>query len=154
MATEAEIRSINRYNKANTVCVNIRLNKKTDADIIEKLDKVSSKMGYIKDLIRKDMLRSKQLDTIEAFLQGKVQVVFPKVLNAIDFLHNVERINSDIKLFDGHAVTDWYPCGCYDYFYMWVELKDGVPILREDGFFECEKEDFLDADKYIWWQSL
>jgi hypothetical protein len=37
---------------------------------------------------------------------------------------------------------------------MWVELKDGVPILREDGFYEVEMEDFLDPSKYIWWQSL
>lgn len=154
MATEAEIRSINRYNKANTVCVNIRLNKKTDADIINKLDNVPSKMGYIKGLIHKDMLRSKLLYNIEAFLQGKIQIVLPEVVNAIDFLQCVQRINPNIKLYDGHDITDWYPYGCFDHFYMWVELKNGTPILRYDGFFDCEKEDFSDTDKYLWWQSL
>lgn len=32
----------------------IRLNYNTDADIIEKLNNVESKIGYIKTLIRKD----------------------------------------------------------------------------------------------------
>lgn len=44
-----------KYNKANTVQVPIRLNKNTDADILEHLDSVQSKQGYIKELIRRDM---------------------------------------------------------------------------------------------------
>jgi hypothetical protein len=55
MATEAHIRGNNKYNKANTKVVSLRLNYKTDADIIKKLDEVESKMGYIKELIRKDI---------------------------------------------------------------------------------------------------
>lgn len=43
-----------KYDKANTVQVRLKLNKKTDADIIEKLDSVDNKQGYIKTLIRKD----------------------------------------------------------------------------------------------------
>ena len=60
MASEAKIKANNKFNKANTKCVNIRLNYKTDADIIKKLDEVESKMGYIKDLIRKDMQAQKK----------------------------------------------------------------------------------------------
>lgn len=41
--------------KSNTVPLHIRFNKHTDADIIEKLDSVDSKQGYIKELIRKDL---------------------------------------------------------------------------------------------------
>ena len=55
MATKAKIRANNKYNQANTVQVIIRLNKKTDADIIEKLQSVDNKAGYIKALIRKDI---------------------------------------------------------------------------------------------------
>lgn len=43
-----------RYDKENTVSVRLKLNKKTDADIIAKLSKVDSKQGYIKRLIRED----------------------------------------------------------------------------------------------------
>ncbi len=34
--------------------------KKTDADILEKLDHVESKMGYIKKLIRDDIEKAKK----------------------------------------------------------------------------------------------
>ena len=33
----------------------MKLNKKTDADILEKLESVDSKQGYIKELIRADL---------------------------------------------------------------------------------------------------
>ena len=60
MATEAQIRANNKFNKANTKMVSLRLNYNTDADIIQKLNEVDSKMGYIKELIRKDMQAKKK----------------------------------------------------------------------------------------------
>lgn len=60
MASEAKIRANNKFNKANTRMVSLRLNYNTDADIIKKLDEVDSKMGYIKKLIRKDMQTKKK----------------------------------------------------------------------------------------------
>lgn len=44
-----------RWDKENTVVVTMKLNKKTDADILEKLESVDSKQGYIKELIRADL---------------------------------------------------------------------------------------------------
>ena len=44
-----------RYNKANTTTVLLRLNKRTDADIIGRLQEVGNKQGYVKSLIRRDM---------------------------------------------------------------------------------------------------
>ena len=44
-----------RYHKAHTVNVNIRLMKNTEQDIIQKLNSVPNKAGYIKALIRADM---------------------------------------------------------------------------------------------------
>ena len=43
-----------RYDKENTIRFTIKLNKKTEADIIEKLNSVDNKQGYIKRLIRED----------------------------------------------------------------------------------------------------
>jgi hypothetical protein len=60
MASEAKIRANNKFNKANTRMVSLRLNYNTDADIIKRLDEVDSKMGYIKKLIRKDMQTKKK----------------------------------------------------------------------------------------------
>lgn len=44
-----------RYHKAHTVSLNIRLMKNTEQDIIDKLNSVPNKAGYIKALIRADM---------------------------------------------------------------------------------------------------
>lgn len=46
-----------RYNKANTITVLLRLNKSTDADIINRLERTQNKTGYIKSLIRADIKR-------------------------------------------------------------------------------------------------
>ncbi len=48
MSTEAQKKASANYAKKMTKCVNLAFNKKTDADILEKLDHVESKMGYIK----------------------------------------------------------------------------------------------------------
>ena len=43
-----------KYNQANVKQIKLSLNKKTDADIIEILDRCDNVQGYIEDLIRKD----------------------------------------------------------------------------------------------------
>lgn len=48
-----------KYDAANTVQVKMKLNKKNDSDILERLEKVGSKQGYIKALIRADIERNK-----------------------------------------------------------------------------------------------
>lgn len=46
-----------RYHKAHTVSLTIRLMKNTEQDILERLDSVPNKAGYIKSLIRADIAR-------------------------------------------------------------------------------------------------
>lgn len=57
MASKAEIQAVDRFNKEKTKCVLLRLNLSTDKDILEKLDSVPTKMGYIKELIRVDITK-------------------------------------------------------------------------------------------------
>lgn len=44
-----------KYNKEKTKLITIRLIKTTDKDILERLDEVGNKQGYIKSLIRRDI---------------------------------------------------------------------------------------------------
>lgn len=53
--TQAMIRAVAKYNKDNIIQISVKLNRSTDKDIIDHLDQVDSKQGYIKDLIRKDI---------------------------------------------------------------------------------------------------
>ena len=55
--TDAKRRAIQRYDSANTRQIHLKLNLKTDSDILKKLDEQDSIQGYIKSLIRMDMDR-------------------------------------------------------------------------------------------------
>ena len=57
MATKAQIRAVAKYDKQNTKKIMLKLNTKTDADILKRLDSLPNKQGYIKELIRKDMAK-------------------------------------------------------------------------------------------------
>lgn len=48
------------YDKANTIGVYLKLNKKTDADIITALESVTNKQGFIKRLIRQEIAKSEE----------------------------------------------------------------------------------------------
>lgn len=54
-STEAQLKASAKYDKSNTKSIFLKLNIKTDADVLEHLETVGNKQGYIKELIRKDM---------------------------------------------------------------------------------------------------
>lgn len=56
--TEASRAAMTRYDAENTVQFKMKLNKKTDSDILEKLNLQENKQGYVKKLIRNDMEKS------------------------------------------------------------------------------------------------
>ena len=55
--TDAQKRATLKYEAKNTVQVHLKLNKRTDADVIRRLEEVDSKQGYIKEMIRRDMAK-------------------------------------------------------------------------------------------------
>ena len=57
MATDAQIKAQAKYDAENTRQVHLKLNRNTDKDVLDKLDEVPSKQGYIKRLIREDLER-------------------------------------------------------------------------------------------------
>lgn len=69
MITEQQKRAQIKYDKTNTRQITFKFNLKTDADILEKLDSVENRQGYIKELIRNDMEAEK---IINGFTQMKL----------------------------------------------------------------------------------
>ena len=57
MLTESQKKAQAKYDKANTRQIHLKLNRRTDADVIQALDSAESKQGYIKGLIRADISR-------------------------------------------------------------------------------------------------
>lgn len=58
--TPAQKRAKEKYDKTNTVQIKLKLNLKTDKDIITALELSGNKQGYIKELIRKDLLKKEK----------------------------------------------------------------------------------------------
>ena len=58
--TEALRRAVDKYDKDNTRQFKIKLNNTTDKDIIEYLDTLSNKQGFIKELIREHIKKNRQ----------------------------------------------------------------------------------------------
>lgn len=61
MVSEAQNKAQVKYDKANTTQIRMKLNLKTDADILAKLESVGNKQGYIKALIRADIEKEQRI---------------------------------------------------------------------------------------------
>ncbi len=73
MATsEALKKAIRKYDKEHTKQILLKLNKGTDADILQKLDKVDNKQGYIKGLIRDDIKSETKNSNLHAHSENEV----------------------------------------------------------------------------------
>ena len=53
--SDAQIKAVAKYDAANIKSYLLKLNKKTDADIIAHLEQQQNKLAYLKNLIRDDM---------------------------------------------------------------------------------------------------
>lgn len=56
--SKSKVKANAKYDKAHTTGLYLKLNKKTDADILEKLSSVPNTQGYVKQLIRADIAGS------------------------------------------------------------------------------------------------
>lgn len=57
-----ETQRVNEWSKVNTKGFYLKLNKEKDSDIISWMDGQKNKQGYIKDLIRADILADNSID--------------------------------------------------------------------------------------------
>lgn len=53
--SDAQKKAAAKYDKAHTRLITLKLNTKTDKDVLARLDAVPSRQGYIKELVRADI---------------------------------------------------------------------------------------------------
>lgn len=58
--SQAQLKAQRKYDQKATVQIHLKMNRVTDADVLQKLESVPNKQGYIKDLIRKDIEQGKK----------------------------------------------------------------------------------------------
>lgn len=76
--SKAQAKAQLKYDAKATTQFKMKLNLKTDADILAKLDQVENKQGYIKELIRRDIAGAAAVDptpVIDKFIvDGKFEL--------------------------------------------------------------------------------
>lgn len=58
-SSEARKRAVSKYDASHTKQIKLKLNLETDKDILERLDEMDNKQGYIKSLIRADIKKER-----------------------------------------------------------------------------------------------
>ena len=73
MATDAMRKAVRKYDAANTSQFHLKLNNKTDEELIEHLKRQANIQGYLKELIRDDMKKTEA----RAFWETHTSFDFP-----------------------------------------------------------------------------
>ena len=58
MTTDSQKKASAKWEAKNTVQIKLKLHRRNDRDILDKLDSSGNKQGYIKKLIRDDIAKS------------------------------------------------------------------------------------------------
>ena len=106
MASKAQLRAQYKYDKNNTKQIVLKLNQKSDADILAVLQLQPNKQGYIKNIIRNSIANNYEvlsLDSIKILLLPIVKKYEIKSLSVFgSYARNEANANSDVDiLIDG-----------------------------------------------------
>ena len=102
MTSEAKLSAQRKYDKENTTQILLKLNTKTDADVIGKLEKVGNKQGYIKELIRNNLRNDYGILPFESIKLLVIPVAKKNKLDSISLFGSYARgeaeTDSDVDL--------------------------------------------------------
>ena len=120
MVSEAKKKAQLRYDKYNTRQIILKLNTKTDADIIGKLDNAGNKQGYLKDLVRASLRGDTGVLSLDSIKLLILPVAKRNALDSISlfgsYARNEARPESDVDLLiDG---------GNYNGLFGFMEIKE------------------------------
>ena len=108
--TEAQKKATKKYDATNTRQYHLKLNLKTDADIIQWLDKQDSMQGYIKDLIRADMEEQELLSKMAKRTQAIEDEISGMQVQLVDDYRDEDAIK--VCMDEGHRIYvgrhDWF----------------------------------------------
>ena len=63
--SQAQLRAVRKYNDAHTTQIKFCFNNETDADVLDRLNSLKNKQGYVKALIREDINKRPELPASE-----------------------------------------------------------------------------------------
>ena len=102
MVSEAKKKAQLRYDRKNTKQIILKLNTKSDADIIGKLEEVGNKQGYLKDLVRCNLRNDTGVLSLDSIRLLVLPVAKRNSLSSIhlfgSYARNEARPESDVDL--------------------------------------------------------
>lgn len=102
MVSEAKKKAQLRYDKDNTRQIILKLNTKTDADVIGKLESVGNKQGYLKDLVRDNLRCETGVLPFDSIMLLVLPVAKRYALNSVSlfgsYARDEARPESDVDL--------------------------------------------------------
>ena len=102
MTSKAKLSAQRKYDKVNTTQVLLKLNTKTDADVIGKLDSVVNKQGYIKELIRNNLRNDSGVLPFDSIRLLVIPVARKNKLDSVSlfgsYARNEAKEDSDVDL--------------------------------------------------------
>ena len=102
MISEAKKKAQLRYDKENTKQIILKLNTKTDADVLGKLESVGNKQGYLKDLVRDNLRCDSAVLSLDSIKLLVLPVAKRNALNSISlfgsYARNEAKPESDVDL--------------------------------------------------------
>ena len=102
MVSEAKKKAQLRYDKENTRQIILKLNTKTDADVIGKLDSVGNKQGYLKKLVRNSLRCDTGVLSVESIKLLVLPVAKRNALSSVSlfgsYARSEARPESDVDL--------------------------------------------------------
>lgn len=113
MATQAQIKASEKYDRENTRSIMLKLNMKNDSDILRKLSMVDNKQGYIKQLIRDDLRYEAPVLSLESIkilvLPAAKRFHFEKLFVFGSYARGTANPESDIDIvFEGGTIKDLF----------------------------------------------
>lgn len=110
MVSDVQKAASTKYDKTHTKMVLLKLNTKTDADILMKLEDSTNKQGYIKSLIRRDIRGERKQPSPESLRYSIQPVVkafnLKKVVLFGSYARNEATEESDVDLLiEGGAIS-------------------------------------------------
>ena len=135
------------YDKMNCTRINLKLNNKTDADIIRKLNRVENTQGYIKSLIRENMKEEKKMTSRLFYRGSKVgdTVIDDMIANLVDDDHDYETMRQnyvDFMIGEMEKLDDrlWWQPETSEIFYQDDETGKPLPEDFESWWDETNEK--------------
>ena len=149
MITQAQLKAQYKYDKENTKQVMMKLNSKTDADIIARLECSDNRQGYIKELIRNDMRSESDVLSLDVIRMLLLPVINKYEIGNLcvfgSYARGDAKSSSDVDI----MIDSGNYNGLFEYMNMIEEMKAALGKKVDLVTRKSLENSYLESDRYF-----